>query len=277
MTPRSTSKRGIDSVRADSMPPPAPHTAPVSAGDQNKRQKVVRKSVDVMMNTLKRAVQLRKGVLFTALRGVEDKDFVTAIRAGLPPIESGWRKQLARINSEKRFDLVLRILIEAYVAALIGERLLQSERLAFLRKLDNYYVVALELSKFKKTATSTTTDDAQAAKKISNLASDIAMDVISLGLARLCTQDEAERAAFKNLQELLIRCSMEAVSGKLHEEGVAQKIENTRVLLALVFLDDRCEQKLHGNCLHSLKQATLQIMDVRALAEINSTENCAKE
>ena len=69
---------------------------------------------------------------------------------------------------------------------------------------------------------------------------------------------------------------MEAVSGKLHEGEVAQKIENTRVLLALVFLDDRCEQKLHGNCLDSLKQATLQIMDVRALAEINSTENCPK-
>ena len=231
---------------------------------KNKAVKVTSVDVKKQQNILlKQAVVLRVAILYRAIRGdvsPRSKNYNNAVSAGIPPIVRGWRERLSKSLNEKRFDLILRILAEAYVACSIDKDMTYDEKLEFIRSLDAYYLQTLEISKIDQVDPVTLKDSSAAlTKKISELALAITNIILNLGLGRLINMDKKTRALFMQLQHIVKKASDTGRNSSVIEMG--------RSLLTLIFLDDRLEGKNLSSekSSHSLKQMISMILDTHAL------------
>ena len=222
-------------------------------------------------NVVKQAVVLRTAMVYRALRGdvcPRSKNYNLAVGAGIPPIARGWRDRLAISTNEDRFDLVLRLLAEAYVITSVAKCMTQDEKLAMIRDLDAFYVQALDISRvdcpaLKQHATETEQIYTKITNRLSGLALNVATTILDIGMGRLISLDKETRQLFLQLQLLVIQAR--------RMDRNSDVIEMGRSLLTLIFLDDRFEGKniSPSKSSASLKQMIGMIMKKHALSVIH--------
>jgi hypothetical protein len=220
---------------------------------------------------IKQAVVLRVAILQRAIRGdvaPHTKNYKIAISsARIPPISRGWRNRLSKSLNENRFDLILRLLAEAYVACSIDKSMSHDERLNFVRTLDSYYLQTLDISKMNIEPANLQDESIKLTKKISELAITVTNFILSLGLGRLINLNKRTRSLFLQLQDIVVKAKKMGRNSQFVDMG--------RSLLTLIFLDDRLEgQNLSSTrSSSSLKLMISMILDNHTLSELGANGN----